>query len=133
MIQPRNTLVLVRLIEKATRQVGAITVPTNTEMYTEAEVLAVGPGTQMAEGGRTETFDLKPGQLVFVKHKERRNPNPNYPASLAGIEYKQDGGVFYVFEQSSIVGIIAEAGEWTPAAGTPPFTVPANNNLILPA
>ena len=128
MIQPRNTLVLVRLIEKANRKVGAIEVPTNAEMYTEAEVLAVGPGTIMAGGARTEVFDLEVGQLVFVKHKEKRHPNPNYPAQLAGIEYKQDGGIFYMFEQSSIVGIIAKPGEWTadPSAAT-------KSNLILHA
>ena len=108
MIVPRNTLVVCKLIEKADRQVGKITVPTNTDLYCEAEVLAVGPGSVSAEGGRSETFDLRPGQRVWVKHKERRPMQGAMIGFDAGILYQQGEEKYYIFEQTNILGIIAE-------------------------
>jgi co-chaperonin GroES (HSP10) len=110
-IQPRNHLVVVKLIEQAQKQVGKIVIPTNAEKYTEAEVVAVGPGTVAAEGGRPETHDLKPGQRVLVRHKEDRVGPAGQYLELAGIPYRVDDQTYHVFPQERIVGIIAQPGE----------------------
>jgi co-chaperonin GroES (HSP10) len=107
MIKPRNSLAVLRLLEKAEQQVGKIVVSDVEELYTEAEVMAVGPGSISAEGGRSEMFDLAVGQRVMVKHKEF---GPQRMKVTAGIKYIHNDEVLYVFEQSSIVGIIAEPG-----------------------
>lgn len=112
MIQPRNTLVVVRLIEKADRKVGKIVVPTNADIYCEAEVVSVGPGNVSAGGGRSETFDLKPGQRVWVKHKTRRpGPAGGHILTDEGIVYQDDDDKVILMEQTSILGIIADPGE----------------------
>lgn len=105
MIQPRNTLLVLDIIEKTSQQVGKIVVPTNGDLYTEAEVVAVGPGINRHE---SEVFDLKVGQRVFVKYKEQRGNPMTTPPSLVGVKYIDDGKVFYIFEQVSILGILAE-------------------------
>lgn len=114
----RNSLVLVRVLEKKEEQVGAITVPQSAEgLFTEGEVLDVGPGSVSAEGGRSETFDLKPGQRVFLKARELR-PGPDGRSGLtrlAGIEYVRNGELLHIFEQSSVVAIITEPGEAPPS------------------
>ena len=69
MLQPRNTLVILRLTEKPEEKVGKLTIVGSDGLYTEAEVMAVGPGSVMAAGAVSETFDLKEGQRVFVQHK----------------------------------------------------------------
>lgn len=125
MIKPRNSVVILKLIEQAERQHGSIVVPANKECYCEAEVMAVGPGSVMAGGARSETFDLLVGQRVWVKHKEKR-PGPGGLPTLndCGIPY-QDGGIMYHgFEQGSILGIIAEPGEAPRVELTP--SVPAS-------
>ena len=112
MIQPRNHLVVVKLIEQAEKQVGKIVIPANGEKYCEAEVVAVGPGTVAAEGGRSETFDLKPGQRVLIRHKEAV-PSPKavggFALESAGIPYRAPGSdeLYYIFPQERIAGIIA--------------------------
>lgn len=113
MIQPRNTLVVVKLIDKAERQVGKISVPTNRDCYTEAEVVAVGPGTVSAAGGQSETFDLMIGQRVFVKHKSKHTRGPGDLGTLTdeGLPYQDGDESLRLFEQSSIVGIIAQPGD----------------------
>lgn len=112
MLKPRNSIVIVKLIEQAERQHGSIVVPANKECYCEAEVMAIGPGNVSAAGGRSETFDLAVGQRVWVKHKEKRPGQGGIPMlNDCGIPY-QDGGITYHgFEQGSILGIIAEPGE----------------------
>lgn len=112
MIQVRNTLVLVRLYEKPEQQVGKITVPNLNELYTEAEVLGVGPGTQIAAGSISETHDLKVGQRVQVKHKNVDHRGTNFPPNIAGIKFIQNGETLYIFEQASIIGILAEPGSF---------------------
>lgn len=110
MFKPRNTLVVLKLIQKAETQVGKLVVPNGDGCYTEAEVVAVGPGTIEIEGQRPATFDLKPGQRVYVKHKEKRNPQ--MPAGDAALMYRDGDETFHIVEQSSIVGILAEPGEF---------------------
>lgn len=116
MIKPRNTLVLVRLYEKPEQQVGKITVPNLNELYTEAEVLAIGPGTQVAAGAISETHDLAVGQRVQVKHKNVDHRGPKFPANIAGIKFVQNGEVLHIFEQASIIGILAEPGSFVTKA-----------------
>lgn len=109
MIQPRNTLVVLKVIEKAERKVGQITVPTHNDLYTEAEVVAVGPGSISAAGGQPETFDLKKGQRVWVKYK-RHERGPMGPVlGFEGISYREGDTDFLLVEQSGIVGILAES------------------------
>jgi co-chaperonin GroES (HSP10) len=108
MIQPRNTLVLVRLHEQPARQVGKITVPTNADQFTEAEVIAVGPGNVSAQGGVSETFDLKIGQRVLVLYKDR---DANRSLKNCGIPVRQDEETLYLYEQARIMGVIAQPGD----------------------
>lgn len=108
MITPRNSLVVLRLIEQAEKKIGQITVPTNKELFSEAEVVAVGPGTVSAEGGRSETFDLKVGQRVFVKSKDRFRGQVGEEVRISGIEYRVGDEKFYIFEQGNVLGIIAD-------------------------
>jgi co-chaperonin GroES (HSP10) len=115
MIQPRNTLVVLRLITKSTRRVGQITVPTGNDLYTEAEVMAVGPGNVSAAGGRSETFDLAVGQLVFLKHK---SDSPRGKIDQF-VPYVHDGKTFAMVEQTQVLGILAEPGKWTAEADEP--------------
>lgn len=104
----RNTLVLLRLSSDAEKTVGKITVPTNNDCFTEADVIAVGPGMVSAGGGVSETLDLKFGQRVFVKHKARANGPMGPSIELTGIPYRVDDELFHLYEQGSILSIISE-------------------------
>lgn len=128
MIQPRNTLVVVKLIDKAERQVGKISVPTNKDCYTEAEVVAVGPGTVSAAGGQSETFDLKVGQRVWVKHKSKHIRGAGDIGILTdeGLPYQDGDETFRLFEQSSVVGIIAQPGDVPPEQAKPASSIIVN-------
>jgi co-chaperonin GroES (HSP10) len=108
MLTPRNTLVVVRLLEKPEQKVGAITVPSFQDEYCEADIIRVGPGNVAAEGGVSETFDLKEGQRVYVKHKKAGHGPMGKQLLLAGIRFLDNDEVFYIFEQSSIIGILSE-------------------------
>jgi co-chaperonin GroES (HSP10) len=112
-IQPRNTLVVLKVIEKSERKVSKIIVPTYNDCYAEAEVVAVGPGSISAAGGQSETFDLKVGQRVLVKHKKKMQRGPGDLGQLfdEGIPYRDGDIDFLMVEQSSVVGILAEAGD----------------------
>lgn len=106
MLVPRNTLVLVKLIEKKELRIGQITVPDFDDLYTEAEVLAVGQGSVGLGCSQTETSDLKVGQRVFIQYK--RKVGGSIISRLEGIRYVEGGESFYLFEQTNILGIIAE-------------------------
>lgn len=107
MFYPRNTLVLLRLFRKTEDHIGAIVVPTAQDKYTEAEVVAIGPGFVAAAGGLSETSDLRVGQRVYVQHKQSRGPGQ---LTDAGTRITQDGEELYLFEQTAIVGIIEVKG-----------------------
>lgn len=112
---PRNTAVVLRLILPTERVAGNIVVPTNGDLYSEAEVIAVGPGNIAAQGGRTETFDLRPGQRVFAKVREQvpdRTKVTGRGTVIAGIEYREGDVTYHIFEQMSILGILAEPGDF---------------------
>lgn len=115
MLQPRNSFVLVKIVMKPEERRGQLIVPTGQDEYAEGEIVAVGPGMISAAGGVSETFDLKVGQRVLVKHKVKySHPDPN---SVTGFShrYKDDGlklkpttagDDLYLFEQTGIIAII---------------------------
>jgi|HubBroStandDraft_5_1064220.scaffolds.fasta_scaffold813830_2 co-chaperonin GroES (HSP10) len=105
MIVPRNTLCVLRLIDTPIKHAGSIVIPTGGDQYTEAEVMAVGPGNLNAAGGRTETFDLKVGQIVLVKHKRS---NQRGESQLEGFHYRIGQENYYIFEQTNVLAIIRE-------------------------
>lgn len=107
MIQPRNTLVVIRIIDQPSRQVGSITVPTNNELYTEADILAIGPGNVSANGGRSETFDLAVGQRVWLQHKQKTQRGLQDTA----IVYQSENEKFHIVEQTAILAILAMPGD----------------------
>jgi co-chaperonin GroES (HSP10) len=112
MIQPRNHLIVLKLIEQAEKRVGKLVIPTHSEKYAEAEIVAVGPGTISAEGGRSETHDLRPGQRVLVRHKEEVPQRVGgTQLEIAGIPYRVGDETYYVFPQERVVGIIAQPAE----------------------
>jgi co-chaperonin GroES (HSP10) len=125
MIRPRNSLVVLRLIEKAVQQHGSLIIPATKENFCEAEVMAVGPGTVAAAGGISETIDLKPGQLVFVNHKK---PTQGGNTVYAGIPYRLDGKTYFIFEQTQVIGIISDT-----CAGVAEAYVEAAGNIMTPA
>jgi co-chaperonin GroES (HSP10) len=108
MIQARNTLVILRLLEKSERSAGAIVVPTNADMMCEAEVMAVGPGCVQAAGGLSETHDLRPGQIVLVRHKSIKQTPMGRALSLDGTEYREGDKLYYLYEQMSVFAIIQQ-------------------------
>lgn len=111
MIQPRNTFVIVELIEQPERQVGKIVIPTNSDLYCQAEVVAVGPGNINASGARSENHDLHPGQRVLVKYQEIRQAASGFAKNKTGTEYRTDDGKKYmIFEQMSIIAILHDGG-----------------------
>ena len=128
MLRPRNNFVVLRLIEKVNRQHGSLVIPATKENYTEAEVIAVGSGSISAQGGRVDTHDLRPGQLVFVQHK--RQAGPQGQTAYVGIPYNVEGKSYFLFDESQIVGIIADTvGEGTVEQYT---EVPGVSSVLAP-
>lgn len=110
MMKPRNSFVVVKLLGATERKVGAISVSTANELFTEGTVMAVGEGSVDAAGGRPSTHDLREGQRVYVKHKQRTGGGP-LDTQPTGVKFT-DGEVEYtLFEQMHIIGIIAEPGQ----------------------
>lgn len=116
MIVPRNTLVVLRLIETTEKKLGnGIVVPTAKDQYCDATVIAVGPGIISASGGRSDCFDLHPGQRVFVKHKTKGRNQMGECLVDEGIPFT-DGEVKYmIFEQTNIMGVYREPSTFTSA------------------
>lgn len=117
MVQPRSSLVIVDLIEKANKDLGGgLVAPTGKDLYTEAVVVAVGPGTVSAAGGVSETADLTIGQHVFMKYRE---PHPqsrdgNFKPINVGIEYREGNKTYYAYEQHRVLWVIAQKYEAPP-------------------
>jgi co-chaperonin GroES (HSP10) len=114
MLKPRNTVVVLDLIEQKEKSIGGIVLPEAGELYGHARVIAVGPGGGDVAGGHTETFDLKEGQIVFLQTKAiARNPISGQPeGKIAGVRYVFGDKAYYLFEQTSILGIVAEPGTY---------------------
>jgi co-chaperonin GroES (HSP10) len=109
MFRARNTLVAVELIEIKEKKIGNITLPTNSELYCEGIVLAVGPGNINAAGARTETHDLHEGDRVLVKRYEVRPHGQGLAKSEAGIKFVLGGKEHMLFEQTSLVAVLDAA------------------------
>lgn len=130
MIQPRNNYVVLRLIDKVSQKQGSIIIPATRECFCEAEVIAVGPGNVAAEGGRPDTADLQPGQVVFVNHK---HPAPGNQLVMSGIPYRQGDFTYFLFNQSQIIGIVgtSEGGNtFVEISDGPRLAVPAKKTII---
>lgn len=106
MFTPRNTLVVVELLENKEKTLGGIVIPNNQELYSEGIIAAVGPGNVNAAGARAETHDLHVGQRVLVKRYEVRQSAQSFAKSEAGIRYTYDGKNYMIFEQTSIIVIL---------------------------
>lgn len=112
MLKVRNTLVALRLIAKAEQKHGAIFVNANTECYSEAEVVSVGPGNVQAEGGRSETADLAVGQRVLVQHKKKFNNGSGLVKYQdEGLSIRHEDMDYLLFEQTSVLAILSQPEE----------------------
>lgn len=112
-IQPRNSLVLVRLVKKTEEKVGLVYVKLDEMEYCEGEIIAVGRGTaRVSAGGESECTDLAPGQRVLVQHKRKHQAGPDRAYLIPeGIDVGND---LRLFEQCNILAIFPE----TSKAGT---------------
>lgn len=114
LLRPRNTLVLVELKKKPEERRGAIYVKTDSEMFAEAAVLAVGPDCISAAGGQTSTHDLRPGQRVLVQVLVLTKDGMGMTRSKKENGLKLEENVtdgrkdLYLFEQTAIMAILAE-------------------------
>lgn len=105
MLKPRNSFVVVSIIEKSARQVGAIIVPVGGEVYAEALVVAVPDKTDTARF----TTDLKIGQIVWVQHKRPVKTPQGQPATADSfIPYQEGKHRYALLEESQIMGVIAD-------------------------
>lgn len=111
MIQPRGTLVVLALIEAAERTQGSVVIPTHKDKICEATVIAVGPGAVAAAGGRSDTFDLQPGQRVLVNHKQDGRNQLSGQAELKPtyMPYASGGKTYALIEERYIFGILEAA------------------------
>lgn len=114
MLKPRNTVVVLELIEQTEKKINGLVLPNGNTLYQYAKVIAVGPGGGSVAGGHTETHDLKPGQIVFLQSKMvgRGELDGRPTAKIAGVQYIHDQKAYYLFEQTSILGIVAEPGTY---------------------
>jgi co-chaperonin GroES (HSP10) len=104
-VRPRNTLVLVKLVQQSQRLIGAIVKPTGGEEFAEATVIAIGPGSGSVAGSNSETFDLFPGQRVLLLAKQ---PGPGGTMKLACIPVEGPDGTYHLYEQARILAIVSE-------------------------
>lgn len=113
MLKVRNTLVALRLIvDHKEKKHGAIFVNTNTECFTEAEVVAVGPGNVSAAGGLSETADLRIGQRVLVEYKKKFNNGGGLVKYQdAGMAVRYEDTDYMFFEQTSVLAILSQPEE----------------------
>jgi co-chaperonin GroES (HSP10) len=114
LLQPRNTLVLVQLKKKPEEKRGQIIVKTDSEMFSEADVLAVGPDCVSAAGGQAGTHDLKVGQRVLVQFQTLTKDGHGMVRGRKeqGLKLEENitGGRkdLYLFEQTALMAILAE-------------------------
>ena len=92
--RPLHDRVLLRRLEQEEKTAGGIIIPdTAKEKPTEAEVIAVGPGTR-DESGKPHPLDVKPGDRVLI-------------GKWSGSEVKISGEELLIVKESDIMGIIA--------------------------
>lgn len=103
MLKPRNSFVVVSIIEKSARQVGAIIVPVGGEAFTEALVVAVPDKTDTARF----TSDLAVGQVVWVQHKRPVKGPQGQSLADSFIPYQEGKHRYALLEETQIMGVIA--------------------------
>ena len=115
-MEPRNTLVTVVEIEqKESITAGGLIQPAaHNPEYKPCKIIKVGPGQLNHKDEISPMLDLKPGQLVLVKLAVQRRIDQNTAGlERIGVDFKDSSGKdLKLVEQSSIVGIIFEPGEW---------------------
>ncbi len=91
--RPLHDRVVLRRLTAEEKTAGGIIIPdTAQEKPTEAEVVAVGPGTR-DELGRTVPLEVKPGDKVLF-------------GKWSGTEVKIDGEELLILKESDILGIV---------------------------
>jgi co-chaperonin GroES (HSP10) len=107
-IQPRNGLVLIRLIkQKEERKTSSgIVIPTHSgTMMDKAEILAVGRGI-WDYGKHAQTDDLQPGMLVLIKAGTRGQNVGEQMRSHLGMTV--DGEDVSLINQMDVLAIVKE-------------------------
>jgi len=114
-MQPRNTFVTVVEIKEAEKTTEAgIVLPSQTgQQYKLCKVVAVGPGCATMKDERSTTADLKSGQTVLVKLKQKMRVSADaYGLEPIGVGFTDDAGrPCTLVDESQIVGVVAEPGE----------------------
>ena len=110
--QPRNTLVLLRRVEeKEEKKVGRVIVVTQQDLFADFIVVAVGPGTKLTGGARSETHDVNVGDRVYVRYRDPGHDHGgNQTLNVAGPTILDDEGKpLLLLEQTRIVGVYKDA------------------------
>jgi co-chaperonin GroES (HSP10) len=102
----RNTLVIVRLDDSKEKIIGGVIVLANSEQFTEATVVSVGPGNISADGALSETRDLHPGDRVLVKSVDVRQMGQGLAKAKTGVDYTVEGVKYTIYEQMHIIALI---------------------------
>ncbi|MCY3744645.1 MAG: co-chaperone GroES [Gammaproteobacteria bacterium] len=91
--KPLRENVLLRRLEAAEEKIGSIIVPdTAKEKPMTAEVVEVGAGKVLKDGGR-QAPEVKPGQTVLI-------------GKYSGSEVKLDGEDYIIVREDEILGIV---------------------------
>jgi len=91
--KPLRENVLLRRLEAAEEKTGSIIVPdTAKEKPMTAEVVEVGAGKVLKDGGR-QAPEVKPGQTVLI-------------GKYSGSEVKLDGEDYIIVREDEILGIV---------------------------
>lgn len=94
--RPLHDHVLLRRLEQEEKTAGGIIIPdTAQEKPTEAEVIAVGPGSRN-ESGKVHPLDVKAGDRVLI-------------GKWSGSEVRIGGEDLLIVKESDIMGIFASA------------------------
>ena len=102
-IRPLHDRVVVRRVDAETTSAGGIIIPDNAqEKPIQGEVIAVGDGAVLEDGGR-RTLDLKVGDRVLF-------------GKYGGTEVKLDGEELLVMRESDVMAVIENAGKEVKAA-----------------
>ncbi len=92
-IRPLHDRVVVRRMEEETRSAGGIVIPDSAaEKPSQGEVLAVGPGKKLDDGG-LQAMDVKVGDKVLF-------------GQYSGSTVKIDGDELLIMNETEIFGVV---------------------------
>lgn len=92
-IRPLHDRVVVRRMDEETKSAGGIVIPDSaTEKPSQGEVLAVGPGKKLDDGG-IQAMDVKVGNTVLF-------------GQYSGSTVKIDGEELLIMNETEIFGVI---------------------------